>query len=86
MNKKAIVVLIVSLILASAKLTEAQQPAKVPRIGYVLGTGNPANPGPTLKHCGKDCEISVRLTVENIVIEYRGAEGKVLMRATKVIK
>ena len=46
MSKKAIVVLIVSLILASAKLTEAQQPAKVPRIGYVLGTGNPANPEP----------------------------------------
>ena len=28
---------------------QAQQPAKIPRIGYVSGTGSPSNPGPYIE-------------------------------------
>ena len=58
---KTIIVLLVGLALASVHLADAQQPAKIPRIGYVSGTGDPPILGRTLRHSGKGCEISVIL-------------------------
>jgi putative tryptophan/tyrosine transport system substrate-binding protein len=57
---------------------EAQQPRKVPRIGFLSGRGNPTPTAPDpnteafrqgLRHLGY-------VEGKNIVIEYRGAEGK----------
>ena len=39
-------ILFVVVLLAVAVIAEAQQPAKVPRIGYVSATGNASDQGP----------------------------------------
>src|SRR5215468_12253886 len=54
----------------------AQQPAKIPRIGYVSGTGDPSNPGPYVEALRQGLRALGYVEGKNIVIEYRGAEGK----------
>ena len=49
MNKKVISVALCALLYALCFYVEAQQPAKIPRIGYVSGTGNASNPGPNVE-------------------------------------
>jgi hypothetical protein len=43
-------------------LADGQQQAKVPRIGYVSGTGDPSNRGPYVEAFRQGSEISVTLT------------------------
>ena len=77
MGKKTIIVLLVGLALAPFHLAEAQQkPPKVPRIGYVSGTGDPSNPGPYVEALRQGLRDLGYVDGKNIVIEYRGAEGK----------
>jgi hypothetical protein len=57
MSKK-VVWLTVLLLLIAGGFAEAQQPTKVPRIGYVSGSGNDNILDLMSKHSG-DCEISV---------------------------
>jgi hypothetical protein len=45
MNKKIFVWLLTTLLLGTV-YAEAQQPNKIPRIGYVSGTGNLSTPAP----------------------------------------
>ncbi len=40
------ILLLIGLILANTHFAGAQQPAKIPRIGYVSGTGDAFNQGP----------------------------------------
>ena len=75
MNRKLLWLLTV-IFLASIHLAEAQQPAKVPRIGYVSGTGDPSNPGPYVEALRQGLRDLGYIEGKNIVIEYRGAEGK----------
>jgi putative ABC transport system substrate-binding protein len=78
MDKKAIIVLLIGLTLASFRLADAQQkPPKLPRIGYVSGTGDPSNPGPYFEAFRQGLRDLGYIEGKNIVIEYRGAEGKV---------
>ena len=51
-------ILFVVVLLAVAVIAEAQQPKKVPRIGYISGTGNEANQGPYVEACDKGCASS----------------------------
>ncbi|MEP6943825.1 MAG: ABC transporter substrate-binding protein [Betaproteobacteria bacterium] len=53
-----------------------QQPAKIPRIGYVSETGNSANPGPYVEAMRQGLRDLGYVEGKNIVIEYRGAEGE----------
>jgi putative ABC transport system substrate-binding protein len=76
MHIKTIVALLVGLALASFRPAVAQQPPKVPRIGYVSGTGNPSNPGPYVEALRQRVRDLGHIDGKNIVIEYRGAEGK----------
>ena len=62
--------------LALCFYVEAQQPAKIPRIGYVSGTGDPSNPGPYVEAFRQGLRDLGHIDGKNIVIEYRGAEGK----------
>ena len=63
--------------LASLHLAEAQQkPSKMPRIGYVSGTGDPSNPGPYVEALRQGLQDLGYTDGKNIAIEYRGAEGK----------
>ena len=59
-----------------AVLTQAQQPSKIPRIGYVPGTGDTNNPGPNIKSFRKGLRELGYIDGKNIVVEYRYAEGK----------
>ena len=46
MTKKIILAALCSLLLVSSSAVEAQQPGKIPRIGYLTGTGDSNDPGP----------------------------------------
>ena len=62
----------------------AQQPAKIPRIGYVSGTGTLSNPGPYVEALRQGLRDLGYVEGKSIVIEYRGAEGK-LDRITSLV-
>jgi ABC-type uncharacterized transport system substrate-binding protein len=74
MTKKFLWLLTVFL-LASIDLAEAQQPAKIPRIGYVSGAGNPTNPGPQIEAFRQGLRDLSYIEGKNILVEYRYAEG-----------
>jgi putative tryptophan/tyrosine transport system substrate-binding protein len=76
MTAKTITVLLVGLALASVHLAEAQQPTKIPRIGYVSGTGDHSDPGPYVEALRQGLRDLGHFDGKNILIEYRGAEGK----------
>ena len=56
---------------------QAQQPARIPRIGYLSGTGSAANPGPYVEALRQGLRELGYVEGKNYVIEFRGAEGKV---------
>jgi putative ABC transport system substrate-binding protein len=55
---------------------EAQQPTKLPRIGYISGTGNATDQGPYVESLRRGLRDLGYVDGRNIVIEFRGAEGK----------
>jgi ABC-type uncharacterized transport system substrate-binding protein len=75
MSKKLFPLALGALLLALSFPVEAQQPAKIPRIGYVSGTGDPSNPGPYVEALREGLRDLGHIDGKNIVIEYRGAEG-----------
>jgi putative tryptophan/tyrosine transport system substrate-binding protein len=74
--KKAAVPILVAVILTVAVVTEAQQPTKVPRIGYLSGVD-----AATDSFRAEGIRLALRdlgyIEGQNIAIEYRYAEGKV---------
>ena len=65
--------LFASILLALCFPVEAQQPGKLPRIGFVLASGPE---GPALPPAsGKGCEGLGYIEGKNIVVEHRYAEG-----------
>ena len=76
MNRTILISLLIAGLLTTVSLTEAQQPAKIPRIGYVSGSGNPSNPGPYVEALRQGLRDLGYIEGKNILIEYRGAEGK----------
>jgi putative ABC transport system substrate-binding protein len=63
-------------VLLPAVSTEAQQPAKIPRIGYVSGTGDATNQGPYVEALRQGLRELGYVEGKHFVIEFRGAEGK----------
>ena len=53
----------------------AQQPKKVPRIGYVTGSGGANNPGPYIEAFQQGLRDLGYIERKNILVEYRYAEG-----------
>src|SRR6266508_5342404 len=76
MRSKIVCLALSALALALSFPAEAQQPAKIPRIGYVSGTGDSSNPGPYVEALRQGLRDLGHIDGKNIVIEYRGAEGK----------
>src|SRR6266705_5893256 len=54
-------ILFVVVLLAVAVIAEAQQPKKIPLIGYVSGSGDPKTPGPQVEGFRQGRAISVIL-------------------------
>src|SRR5262245_53861851 len=75
MKKAAVPILVAVILLTVAVVTEAQQPAKIPRIGY-LSNADPATD--STRAGGLRLALRERGYIEgqNIAIEYRYAEGK----------
>ena len=57
-------------------VAEAQQPTKIPRIGYVSPTGDPKTPGPAVEGFRQGLRDFGYIEGKNIVVEYRYVEGK----------
>jgi len=54
----------------------AQQPTKIPRIGYISETGNQTNQGPYVAALRQGLRELGYIEGKNFTIEYRGAEGQ----------
>jgi putative ABC transport system substrate-binding protein len=76
MDKKTVVILLVSLALASVHLAEAQQPKKVPRIGYVSASGGPGILAARFEIFRQGLRDLGYIDGKNILVEVRYAEGK----------
>ena len=54
---------------------EAQQPKKIPRIGYVSGTGTASDQGPYMEALRQGMRDLGHVEGKTFILEYRGAEG-----------
>ena len=72
----ATVFAVCSMLLAPPFPAEAQQPGKIPRIGFVSTSGDANNPGPTVEAFRQGMRELGYVEGKNIVIEYRYAEEK----------
>ena len=70
-------ILIAVALVAVGVIADAQQPAKVPRIGFVAGGGDAANPGFLVEIFRQGLRDVGFIEGKNILVEYRYAEGKV---------
>jgi putative tryptophan/tyrosine transport system substrate-binding protein len=78
MKKTAPLSIMVTLVLlAVAVVARTQQPTKIPRIGYVSGTGNATNQGPYVEALRQGLRELGHVEGKTFVIEYRGAEGQI---------
>jgi putative tryptophan/tyrosine transport system substrate-binding protein len=75
MKKAAVPILVAVILLTVAVVTEAQQPTKIPRIGYLTAAGQPgmASRTETFRQGLRDLGY---VEGKNIVVEWRFADGK----------
>ena len=77
MSGKIAVCALATILLTTAPAAQAQPQAKIPRIGYVSGTGDATNQGPYVEALRQGLRDLGYVEGKNFVIEFRGAEGKV---------
>ena len=73
---KVVICLLTTALLSTVPFVEAQQPKKIPRIGYVSGAGDPSNPGPSVEAFQQGLRDRGYIEGKNILVEYRYAEGR----------
>jgi putative ABC transport system substrate-binding protein len=76
MHKKITGLALCALLLGLCIPVDAQQPAKVPRIGYLSRTGDSKNPGPQVEGFRQGLRDLGYIEGKNILVEYRYIEGK----------
>ena len=67
--------ILVTFMLVFVNLADAQQPAKVPRIGYMSASGDTNNPGSNVEAFRQGLRDLGYFEGKNILVEYRYAEG-----------
>jgi putative ABC transport system substrate-binding protein len=77
MRKKSVVFALTALLFALCAAAAAQQRSKIPRIGYLSGTGTASNPGPYIEALRQGLRDLGYVEGKNFTIEFRGAEGKI---------
>jgi putative tryptophan/tyrosine transport system substrate-binding protein len=70
-------ILVAVIVLAVAVVAEAQQPAKVPRIGYLSSSSDSASESTRFEAIRRALRELGYIEGQNIAIEYRYAEGKI---------
>ena len=70
-------ILVAAMLFALCVSAQAQQPTKIPRIGYVSGTGNATDQGPYVEALRQGLRDLGHVEGQTFVIEYRGAEGQI---------
>jgi len=76
MRNKIIYLALGALLLALSFPADAQQPVKIPRIGYVSASGEPNNPGPQIVAFRQGLRDLGYIEGKNVLVEYRYLEGK----------
>ena len=76
MRKSLVLFLMIAALSGGAAIAEAQQPKKVPRIGYLSGRGDPSTPDPLVDAFRQGLRDLGYVEGKNILVEYRYAEGK----------
>ena len=77
MKRASVPVFLIAVALVTiACLAEAQQPKKVPRIGFVTSAGNPNSPGLRVEAFQRGMRELGYVEGKNILVEYRYVEGK----------
>ena len=76
MRKKFIALALSAMLFALSLSAQAQQPKKIPRIGYVSGVGDPNTPGPQVEAFRQGLRELGYTEGKNILVDYRYAEGK----------
>ena len=71
MSKKVMCGALGAMLLALSLPAEAQQPAKIPRIGYVSPIGDPNTPGPQVEGFRQGLKDFGYIEGKNILVEYR---------------
>ena len=76
MKKNLFRLTLCGLLFAVCASAHAQQPARVPRIGYLSRTGDSKNPGPQVEGFRRAFRDLGYIEGENILVEYRYIAGK----------
>jgi putative ABC transport system substrate-binding protein len=76
MKKKIAVLTVCVVLFAFCFSADAQQPKKIPRIGYVSTTGNPSNPGPNVETFKRGLQDLGYVEGNNVLTETRYIDGK----------
>jgi len=75
MKKKITVLTLSAMLFALCLPADAQQPTKIPRIGFVSGSGNPKTPGALVEAFRQGLRDLGYIEGKNILVEYRYVEG-----------
>jgi putative tryptophan/tyrosine transport system substrate-binding protein len=75
MKSKFLFCLLITVLLITSP-TQAQQPAKIPRIGFIESSGSPSAPVPRIEALRQGLRDNGYVEGKNILVEVRYAEGK----------
>src|SRR6266571_648921 len=75
-SKAILCLALCAMLFALCSSAQAQQTAKIPRIGYVSGTGSASDPGPNVEAFRQGLRDLGYVEGKNILVEYRYIEGK----------